>query len=300
MSPVDPTPAADWRETAWNGVRLRVPARWEPSEVGRRYLLLASPDGPAMELRWGPAARKHADPADYLRRLQPRKGPRRPIRPIALPAAWQKALTGFACQGFSWSAGGQAASGAVLCCPVCRKATLVQFFHPPGVGAGPTAAGVLSAFRDHGPAPIVVYALFDIRAEVPAIFQLAGQRFEAGYFELVFKGPRQRLVLHRWGPAGVLLQQTALATLGRRLLPGSDGRPEDLAIGPHQGLEWSQDPPQRGWRRWWGRLTPGERYRRYRIWHLPQRNRLLGVSLEGRLAPPYPWLNALCQAYESL
>ncbi|MCG6906158.1 MAG: hypothetical protein LJE63_05980 [Desulfobacteraceae bacterium] len=299
MTPVDSTPADDWRETAWNGVRLRVPARWEPREIGRRYLLLASPDGPAMELRWGPAAGRHADPADYLRRLQPRKGPRRLIRPIPLPAAWQKALTGFACQGFSWSAGGQAASGAVLCCPVCRQATLVQFFHPPGAGAGPTAAGVLSAFRDHGPAPTVVYALFDIRAEVPAIFQLAGQRFEAGYFELVFKGPRQRLVLHRWGPAGVLLQQTALATLGRRLLPGSDGRPEDLAIGPHQGLEWSQDPPQRGWQRWWGRLTPGERYRRYRIWHLPQRNRLLGVSLEGRLAPPYPWLDALCQAYES-
>jgi hypothetical protein len=146
----------------------------------------------------------------------------------------------------------------------------------------------------------VVYALFDIRAEVPATFQLAGQRFEAGYFELVFKAPRQRLVLHRWGPAQVLLQKTPLATLGRRLLPGSDGRPEDLALGVHRGLEWSQNPPERGWRRWWGRLKPGERYRRYRIWHVPEHNRLLGVSLEGRLAPPYPWLNALCQSYESL
>ena len=58
-----------------------------------------------MELRWGPAGRKHADPAAYLRRLQPRKASRGIIRPAPLPAAWQKALTGFTCQGFSWSAG---------------------------------------------------------------------------------------------------------------------------------------------------------------------------------------------------
>ena len=45
MTPVNATPPADWRETAWNGVRLRVPPGWEPREVGRRYLLLASPDG---------------------------------------------------------------------------------------------------------------------------------------------------------------------------------------------------------------------------------------------------------------
>lgn len=300
MSAATATAAGRWCETAWNGVRLQVPAGWHPREIGRRYLLLASPAGPAMELRWGPAAKTLPAPADYLRRLQPRNASRRIIRPTPLSAAWQKALAGFACQGFTWSDGGQAASGVVICCPACRKATLVQFFHPPGAGAGPAADRILTAFRDHGATQTVVYALFDIRAEVPAMFELAAQRFESGYFELAFRRPRQRLVLHRWGPAQVLLQGTPLATLGQRLLPRSDGRPEDLVVGAHRGLGWSQGPPDRGWQRWWGVLHPGERFRHYRIWHAVDRNRLMGISLEGRLAPPHPWLEALCEAYESI
>jgi hypothetical protein len=294
------TASGHWCEIAWNGVRLQVPAGWQPREVGRRYLLLASPSGPAMELRWGPAAKKCAAPADYLRRLQPRRAPRRIIRPTALTAAWQKALAGFACQGFAWSDGRQAATGSVICCPVCRTATLIQFFHPPGAGAGPAAARALTAFRDHGAAQTVDYALFDIRAEVPAMFELVGQRFEPGYFELSFRRPRQRLVLHRWGPAQVLLQDAPLATLGRRLMPGSDGRPEALLVGPHRGLGWSQGTPERSWQSWWKILQPGDRFRHYRIWHMADRNRLMGVSLEGRLAPPHPWLEALCEAYESV
>jgi hypothetical protein len=300
VSALTATTSGRWCETAWNGVRLQVPAGWHPREVGRRYLLLASPAGPAMELRWGPAAKKPAAPADYLRRLQPRKAPRRIIRPTALPAAWQKALAAFACQGFSWSDGRQAATGVVICCPVCRKATLIQFFHPPGAGAGPAAARVLSALRDHGAAQTVAYALFDIRAEVPAMFELVAQRFEPGYFELAFRRRRQRLTLHRWGPAQVLLQGAPLATLGRRLMPGSDGQPEALLVGPHRGLGWSQGPPDRGWQRWWGVLQTGVPFRHYRIWHMAELNRLMGVSLEGRLAPPYPWLEALCEAYESI
>ncbi|MFO7495875.1 MAG: hypothetical protein R6X05_09630 [Desulfobacterales bacterium] len=188
----------------------------------------------------------------------------------------------------------------MICCPVCRKPTLIQFFHPPGAGAGPAAARVLSALRDHGAAQTVAYALFDIRAEVPAMFELVAQRFEPGYFELAFRRRRQRLILHRWGPAQVLLQGAPLATLGRRLMPGSDGQPEALLVGPHRGLGWSQGPPDRGWQRWWGVLQPGVPFRHYRIWHMAELNRLMGVSLEGRLAPPYPWLEALCEAYESI
>lgn len=290
----------DWREIAWNGIRFRAPADWHPHEVGRRYLLLASPAGAAMELRWGPAGKTPPAPAAYLRRLRPRNAPRRIVGTTPPPKAWRKALSQFVSDGFSWSDGRQAATGVVLCCPVCRQATLMQFFHSPGSGPGPTAAAILADFRDHGTGRAVPFALFDLRAEIPDMFELAAHRFEAGYFQLEFRRPRQRLVLHRWGPAEVLLQAGGLAAVGRRLLPELDGQPAPLAVGPHQGLAWSHLPPVRGWRRWWERLRPGHRFRHYRIWHDKKRNRLMGVSLEGRLAPPHPWLEALCKAYESV
>ena len=205
------TPATG-KEIAWNGIRFVVPAAWEPGRIGPRHLVIESESGPAMEIKWGPVKGRFSRRA-HLRRLSKLTRARgATLREWAPPQDWKQALTRFEYAGFAWEAGGEAAVGAILHCPACRTASVIQFFQPPGRrGVAGQAVAVLASLRDHRDDGRVAWAVYDILALLPSGFALVRHRFEAGRFFLEFRDRRRSISLFRWAPAAVLLRDRDLS-----------------------------------------------------------------------------------------
>jgi len=274
---------ANGKEIAWNGIRFVVPAAWEPGRIGARHLVVESEAGPAMEIKWGTVKGRFSR-GDHLRRLSKLTRARGAIlREWAPPQAWLQALTRFECAGFAWEAGSEAAVGVILHCPACRTASVVQFFQPPGrSGAAGQALPVLASLRDHRDDGCVAWAVYDIFALLPSGFALAQHRFQAGRFSLEFRAGRRTIGLYRWAPAAVLLRDRDLSRFA------------ETAAGL-EGLEFraaavTGDPAVEGRERDEGcarRLATSlglRRIRAARIWHIPGRNRILGIVVAGRFA----------------
>ena len=210
------SPKGPLQELGWNGLRFQAPAGWQLDRVGRQYLLLASETGPALEATFSQVRGRFSHKRALKKLTAAAAGAR--LRAEPLPKAWQAALGAYETTGFAWSGNQGAGQGAVLFCPVCRKATVIQFYQ---AGAGPDfeqAARVLASFEDHPRAGEVLWAVFDFRAEVPERFRLTSHRIAAGYLELAFSAPGQALRLYRWGPATALLAGRDLAAFARERL----------------------------------------------------------------------------------
>jgi hypothetical protein len=284
-----PTPPADarpadsgWREFAWNGLRLALPPDWEPARIGDRHLLFESGSGPVLEVKWGPVRGRfsHLRTFRRLRTLATAAGTA--PRGCPLPAAWEPALSRFDAKGFCWAAGGRAATGAIFHCGGRRSGGLIQFFHPPPAYANPRhAAAVLARLGFQDPDGNARWAVFDIRAELPAGFRLIRHRFEPGSFTLHFAAGRCRVELCRWAPAAVLLGNGGLEGFARRLKewgPLRFERPEGASSTAVEGWTPAPDGPI-------ARLAArvgGRPVRRARLWHVAARNRILGVCMQDR------------------
>lgn len=287
-------PIAASKHIAWNGLALSVPAEWQPARIGARDLLLESGRGPALEIKWG-RVRGRFSHRRHLARLGRGMRKTAAVKAWPLPEPWAAALAGYDAAGFRWTAEGGSAEGAVLYCPACRTATLIQFFSG---RAGGAAAEVLASLRDHRPDGRREFALFDIRALVPERLALRSQRFEAGRFRLDFEMRGLRLSLLRWAPAEVLLRGRSLEAFAREQ-PGCGGlayRPVDAgrreAIEGREG-EGAAPGPAGRLRVWLGT----QRVRRARFWQSLAANRILGVLAEGpRQMDALEW-EELCGEY---
>jgi hypothetical protein len=274
---------ANGKEIAWNGIRFVVPAAWEPGRIGPRHLVIESDAGPAMEIKWGPVKGRFSRRA-HLRRLSKLTRARgAALREWTPPQDWLQALTRFECTGFAWEAGSEAAVGAILHCPACRTASVIQFFQPHGrSGAAGQAVAVLSSLRDHRDDSRVAWAVYDIRALLPGGFVLARHRFEAGRFFLEFRDRRRTIGLFRWAPAAVLLRDRDLSRFAETVA-GLDGM-------EFRATAVEGQPAVEGRERTGGcarRLAASlglRPVRTARIWHAPARNRILGIVVEGRFA----------------
>jgi hypothetical protein len=276
------TPAPD-KEIAWNGIRFVVPVAWEPSRIGPRHLVIESEAGPAMEIKWGPVKGWFSRSA-HLRRLSKLTLARgAALREWAPPQGWLQALTRFECTGFAWEAGGEAAVGAILHCPACHTASVIQFFQSPGRSrAAGQAVAVLASLRDHRDDGLVAWAVYDILALLPSGFALARHRFEAGRFFLEFRDRRRSIRLFRWAPAAVLLRDRDLSRFAETAA-GLDGM-EFRATAVQGQPEVEGRERIAGVARRLGSSLGLCPVRTARIWHVPARNRILGIVVEGRFA----------------
>ena len=274
---------ANGKEIAWNGIRFVVPSAWEPGRIGPRHLVIESDTGPAMEIKWGPVKGRFSRRA-HLRRLSKLTLARgAALREWAPPQDWKLALTRFECTGFAWEAGSEAAVGAILHCPACRTASVIQFFQPPGRrGAAVQTVAVLASLQDHRDDGRVAWAVYDICALLPSGFTLARHRFEAGRFFLEFRAQRRTIGLFRWAPAAVLLRDRDLGRFAETVagLDGMEFRATDVEDRPEVEGRERADGCARRLASSLG-LRP---VRAARIWHVPARNRILGIVVEGRFA----------------
>jgi hypothetical protein len=272
----------EWKAIAWNGVCFEVPGGWEPARVGRRHLLLEAEPGPVMEIKWAQAKGRFSGQRRLraLAGMVGRKGAA--FRKTAPSKNWRAVAENFEAEGFQWESGVERAEGVLLYCPVCRTVSLIQFLERPQGGIiSRDAVRVLASFRDHRRDDRVAWALYDIAALLPRHFALERHRFEAGRFVVAFKGRGRRLTLYRWAPAEVLLQNRSLADFAGTIAGEANLVFRPVTGAAHPAVEGGDPPPSGPGGMWRARLGMAW-FRRLRLWHVPARNRIMGIRLEGR------------------
>jgi hypothetical protein len=289
-----------WKEIAWYGVRFKIPPEWQLSQIGIRYLLIEDEFGPAMEIKWTPVKGKFSHQA-HLKRLASlqKKQTRKSIQPRSVSAAWETALADFETSEFSWKSDSIHGRGVILFCPTCHNASLIQFFHkaPPKIDL--VATNVLNSFRDHRSDDQILWSAYDIRALVPGTFELKHHRFEAGRYELDFENRGQHIILYRWAPASVLLSKQDLVQFTRSVANFSKTEPVAGKMNGCDTVEWSVTPAS-GWGRWMSRFLGKASYYWLGIWHLEDKNRILGVRAEGKKPLDTELLDRICSRYETI
>jgi hypothetical protein len=289
-----------WRQVAWNGIRFKTPPLWEIGQIGTRHLVLEDEAGPVLEVKWGSVKGTFSHRA-HLKRLsasQSRNIKGR-IAEWFLPPPWQKALADYEASGFLWQSKNAGGRGAILFCPVCRSATLIQFMGNSSSEREKVLLAVLKSFRDHSSDGMIRWEVFDLRLKLPAAFGLLHYRFETGKYELLFSDGRQSVRFYRWAPAAALLGGRDLIWFCGTIPDFSAGLPQGSTIDGYAAVEWQVSPPD-DWRRAIRRMKVKPSFFWYRLWHLKDKNRLLGVRAESKRALDFQLLNQICTNYESL
>jgi hypothetical protein len=289
-----------WKEIAWCGVRFKIPADWQPGEIGLRYLLIESRSGPAMEIKWAPVKGKFSHQT-HLKRLASlqKKQVKKSIRAEPLSAEWEAALSDFDASEFSWESESTCGRGVILYCTSCRNASLIQFFYKNLSSNNSMATNVLNSFHDHRSDDQMLWSAYDIRALMPKTFELKHHRFEAGRYVLDFACRGQHIILYRWAPASILLGKQDLVQFARSVADFSTTEPVAGKMNGWDTVEWSVSPAS-DWRRWLSRFSAKASYYWMGIWHLEAKNRILGVRAEGKKPLDTELLDGICSHYESI
>jgi hypothetical protein len=271
---------------AWNGIRFQAPSSWHPAQIGKQYLLLESSDQPVFELRWSKVKGRFSHKSN-LKRLG-RERNRRGIpefKRIELPDAWQKALSAFNIQGFSWRSRNLGGTGVLAYCSTCRTASLIQFFHHRDAPDDALVERLLKSYQDHQDSRLVRFALFDVSAEIPEKYKLDWYGFDTGRFEMGFSWRKRQMVLNRYAPASALLGREGLAEFAQRYMVLPDGNKETLDDPVSPAVEWTARPRGRLNRLLFRGFSIKGRVWRLRLTHNTTANRILAVHAQGT-APP--------------
>ncbi|UCD80100.1 MAG: hypothetical protein JSW26_01305 [Desulfobacterales bacterium] len=289
-----------WKQVAWNGIRFKAPPEWEIGQIGIRHLILEDESGPVMEVKWGPVKGSFSHRA-HLKRLSASQSRinKGSIAEWFLPPPWEKALADYKTSGFVWQSKNTSGRGAILFCPVCRNATLIQFFGDSWLEREKVLLAVLKSLRDHLSANVVLWTVFDIRLKLPAALRLTRYRFETGKYELLFTDGRQNLRFYRWAPAAAILGGRDLIWFCGTIPEFAAGQPEVTTIDGCAAIEGCFSPAG-DWRRAISRLKAKPSFFWFRLWHLEDKNRILGVRAESKRALDFHLLGQICSDYESL
>ena len=289
-----------WKQVAWNGVRFTTPAEWEIAQIGLRHLILENEAGPVMEVKWGPVRGTFSHKA-HLKRLAALhlRSVKDRVAEWFLPPHWQAALSDFETSGFIWQGAAAIGRGAILFCPACRKAALIQFFRYNSSEREKVLSTVLKSYCDHRHDGLVLWSVFDVRVTLPETLKLNKFRFDAGKFELGFSHGRQSIYLHRWAPAAALLGGEDLIGFARSVPEFCEGQPQSLTINGYDAVEW-QIMPVSDWQRRMSRLKVTPSFYWYRLWHEAEKNRILGIRSESKYPLDSQLLDQIGIEYESI
>jgi hypothetical protein len=158
----------------------------------------------------------------------------------------------------------------------------------------------MSSFRDHPRDNHVIWSLFDIRARIPFDFNMISYRFEAGYYELVFSNKKHKITLGRWGPASAHLRNRNLEEFAvTTTRDSSQNAFQTVKIGP-TAVDCVVSPPAT-------LLTPLANIGRrkagsscHRFLHLVEKNRILGIKIEGKKPVDTAFFERICGDFQSV
>lgn len=287
------------KNIAWNNIRLKIPRNWEIGRIGTQELIFQDDSKPKLELKWNTIKGNFSHNA-HLKRLiiQQKNARKQSIETWSLPAAWKNSLTGFTTSGFSWRSQKSIGRGAFLFCPVCRNATLLQFFFNATDEINDMPHNILDSFKDHRSDGQTDWSVFDIQATLPDKFILKDHRFQPGNYALAFSDGKQTIHLLRWAPASVYLNRQTLFQFAEAITHISQANFSSSLINRYPAVEGYLVPSVKN-NRWFQRFLSKPVFQVWRFWHLPEKNRILGIKIEGN-DPIDPHLaNTLCESYDS-
>jgi hypothetical protein len=290
-----------WKELSWNNIHFKVPLGWEIAEIGARYLMLNETSKPVMEVKWRQVKGTFSHRAQLHRlALRHRKQPIETVGECSLPSEWKKALGAYESIGFSWQGNQIAGIGVILYCPICRNATMIQFYTTGSKVTSHFSQHILASFQDHSRENWMLWSVFDIRARIPETFRLVRHCFKTGEFELVFEGGNQKITLHRWAPASVLLSERDMVQFARTRVGLPLKEPCYKRFDGIEVAEWETSRFDRTRTRLWDRITPKPSCMRFRLWHLEDKNRIMGVRIESKKPIDSIFCDRLVSNYECL
>ena len=290
-----------WKEVAWNGISFQAPIDWEIGKIGAHYLVLEDEFGPVLELKWRRIKGKFVL-QDQLRRLSAvhKNKLGKTIKQIPITSGWKHVIDPFDSLSFSWQGETIGGIGLILYCSKCRTSTLLQFFQQKTRIPKKIVTQLLASFRDHRQDGQTAWAVFDITAKIPGEFRLTRYRFDAGAFELEFARRRNKITLYRRGPASILLREQDLLQYASKMFGVSQTDLQYKRVDGRNIVNSKIIPPSSGWA--WTRhvLRSHPKYCRSRMWHLEDKNRLLGVKMNGGQPVDFALFEQICCFYDSV
>lgn len=275
-----------WDELAWNGIAFQKPSCWEIATIGRNYLMLGTRTDPRMEISWGSPS-KTASHHRSLKQLQSIKrsfGRRKHGLSVDAwnpPQSWLDALPAHKTSGFSWI--NQTGKALLVSCTSCNRASLFQFYQSNSEEPDHfhvIVSKLLSTFRDHSENNRQLWAVFDVRAILPAAFQIKSYQFSPGFMAMDFFTKGLKISLYRWSPASVLLAGRKLSEFAGSLpfYPGSASE----KLHDANRMEWIKSPSFSLLTRIAAFLSAKFFHHRLLIRHVSETNRILAVRSESR------------------
>lgn len=259
------------------------------------YLVFEKDAKPVMEIKWQRVKEKFSAKSHFKRLAGSAGSGKIAVSQWQPPSSWMSALKGFSVDGFEWQGREDSGRGAILWCPHCRTASLIQFLgDEDGTGVH---SEILASFGDHRDDGLTHWSLFDIRFLISEAFQIRDFAFHPGRYHFTFENGGTSVTLFRWAPAAALLAEQSLIGFAAGALKKN---PRDFNNRPFYGrpaVEWKS---LRGslWQRFRPRSEP--RHHAGRIWYVESKNRILGVRVQGKKPLDDNLLSELCSSYEAL
>jgi len=285
------------KSIAWNGIHLSVPSTWELGRIDTRHLFFDNHAYPTMEIKWGPVKGRFSH-RSHLKKLiaQQKYHPDKNLEEWHLPPTWENALSNFIAKGFSWQSGAENGRGAILFCPSCKTAVMFQIFNIDSHMTDEAILGMLRSLQDHRNDAQTAWTVFDIHALLPKVFQLNHYQFKPGSYELAFSDGFQTIKLFRWAPASAFLSQTDLSQFAANALGFSRENLVTTSFLEHPAVEW-RSKTMAGEHHWLYRFKQKPAFHWVRVWHVMEKNRILGIRFGGKKPFDANMMTDICANY---
>jgi len=285
------------KKIAWNGIHLSVPSTWELGRIDTRHLLFDNHAGPAMEIKWGPV-KGHFSHRSHLKKLiaHQKHHADKNLEEWHLPPTWESALSNFIAKGFSWQSRTENGRGAILFCPSCKTAVMFQVFNIADHMTDEIILETLKSLQDHRNDDQTAWTVFDIHALLPKTFQLNDYQFKPGNYKLAFIDGFQTVKLFRWAPASAFLSQTDLSQFAANALEFNRENMATTSFLEHPAVEWRSNIIS-GRHNWLYRFKQKPVFHWLRVWHVAEKNRILGICLDSKKPIDANMMTNICTNY---
>lgn len=272
---------ASWDELAWNSIRILKPSFWDLTLIGDRRLILETRAQPAIEIQWTHVG-KNASPADIVKKLPSLFRGKKPdiVEASVFPKQKTSIELNLKWASFVWKEMDLSGFGVVTVCPVCGTGGMFRFYDRDMDDTSiQRAIRLINSFTDHQSGDALLWAVFDIRAYIPKNMRLIQHRFSLGSFTLSFSEKKDSVTLYRFGPALHLLHGHPIEEFAMSL----PEKPLGIVIQSDMTqVEWGYDPPEKTGSFRFGLFGTKEPPHRFRLWHVTESNRILGIHATGR------------------
>ena len=294
-------PDSAFKETAWNHIRFKTPGDWEPCVIDQHHLMLEKNGGPVMEIRWG-AVKKNFSPEYSLREMTKRHGKnlKESITKTRVPGIWKNVLYEKTTEitAFSWYGENQKAAGLILYNKASLNSVFIQFFVQNPAKPDGVTASVLKSLGYTADEKNVLWAMFDIRAILPTGFSMSRHSFAPGKYELVFSAKNHKIILHRWGPASVLLKNGNLVRFAEQQFQPAVIEHEKKFMDRYESAKWEIHKFESGKKFFFLKKLFSPAVHQGRIWHVEEKNRILGIISIEKKPPPDHLVRNICKNFK--